>query len=372
LGKSHFKTGASILALLVVSSSPALAITTAPELLNDYNLIVFGNATSSSDVDGTAFIGGNLTGGSYDGHDVNTGVNALTVGGNLSGSVTVNGPGLAVGGNLATTNYNGNGGGNAYIGGSWTGSANFNLNNTGNVFLGGTKTGSGNVNGGNLFQNQNVQSNVPNAGTVSTIQNTLTSYSNMLGGLAQNSNFTISGGTATFNATPNAQGLAVFDISSAQTFFSMVNQISFNLNGAKEVVVNVSGAGTSNLNIAANFLGGQAQTLATDTIWNFTDAQSITIGDQFGGDFLAVNAAVALNQNLEGTLVALSLTQNAEVHDDGPDQNLVPQTPLPLAWPLFASALAAFGLFARRRARPAPVAALPAHIPHVRIVQMLS
>ncbi len=64
--------------------------------------------------------------------------------------MNINGAGgIAVGGNFATSNFNGNGAGNAYIGGGWTGSGNFG----GNVYLGGTKTGNGNVNGGGqLFQ----------------------------------------------------------------------------------------------------------------------------------------------------------------------------------------------------------------------------
>jgi hypothetical protein len=81
------------------------------------------HATSTSEVDGRAFVGGNLCGGNYQIHTVPTipGLNALTAGGNLSGSVNVNGPGVAIGGNLETSNYNRNGRGNAYIGGSWTG-----------------------------------------------------------------------------------------------------------------------------------------------------------------------------------------------------------------------------------------------------------
>jgi hypothetical protein len=71
------------LALIAGLSSPAGAATvTAAELLNDYNVIVFGNAASQSEVDGKAFIGGNLTGGGFDGHGVSAGAGlpALTVG----------------------------------------------------------------------------------------------------------------------------------------------------------------------------------------------------------------------------------------------------------------------------------------------------
>jgi choice-of-anchor A domain-containing protein len=354
---SSLFTHASALVFIAGLSAPATATTlTASQLLNDYNLIVFSDATSNSEVDGRAFVGGNLTGGNYETHSIPavTGLNALTVGKSLSGNVNVNGPGLAVGGNLNTSSYNGNGGGNAYVGGSWTGSANFNLNGSGSVFLGGTKTGSGNVNGGSLLQNQSTNAtliaNVPTAATISTIQNTLTAYSNTLAGLAANSSIGISGNTATFDAKPNAQGVAVFDITDAQTFFSLVGQIAFDINGAKELIVDVSGAGTNNLGIDANFLGGQASSLALDTIWNFTDAKTITVGAQFGGDLLAVHAGLTLNGNLEGTLVAENLMQNAEIHDDGANNNL-PQAPLPAAFSLFAAGLSIMGLFGWRRKR---------------------
>jgi len=283
--------GASWPFILVAGLSSPASASTAASLLNDYNLIVFGDATSSSDVDGKAFVGGSLSGGGFDEHKVSggPGVNALTVGGNLSGSVTVNGPGVAVGGNLATGNYNGNGGGNAFIGGSWTGSANFNENGSGSVYLGGTKTGSGNVNGGTLYQNQNSSSftsNLPTTATTNSIESTLKSYSSFLGSLSPNSTFTIAGGKATFNAAPNAEGIAVFDITNAQTFFNNVAEILFDVNGAKELIIDVSGAGAGNLNINVNFLNGQAQSLATDAIWNFTDAKNITVKAQFGGDLL--------------------------------------------------------------------------------------
>lgn len=345
----------AFLALLLGNDQPAGAgPLTATQLLNDYNLIVFGDATSTSDVDGKSFIGGNLTGGNYDNHQVSRGgsIPALTVGKNLLGNVDVNGPGLAVGGNLGTSGYNGDGGGNAYIGGSWTGSANFNLNGSGNVYLGGTQTGTGNVNGGQLFTNYTSSAfaaNVPTSATVNAVQNSLTSYSAALAGLTQNSLVTLSNGTANFNAAPNSQGVAVFKIANATSFFSAVSQITFNLNGASELVVDISGAGASPLNIAANFLGGQAQSLATDTIWNFIDAQDVTINNQFGGDVLAPYAALTLKGNEEGTLVAQSLVQNAEVHFDGADTSLVAATPLPATAYLFVGAFGLMLLMARRR-----------------------
>jgi len=356
--RQFFSAFCAIGAASVGIVSPAAAVT-ATQLLNDYNLIVFGNLTSTSEVDGKTYVGGNVTGGNYDIHNVNqgSGKSALTVGGNLSGNVNVNGSGVAIGGNLATSNYNGNGGGNVYIGQSWTGSANFNQNGSGNVYLGGTKTGSGNVNGGTLNQNQSSSSftsNLPSLATTTAIQNSLTSYSASLTGLNTNSFITVSAGKATFNAAPNASGLAVFNITNAASFFSGLTEILFSLNNATEVIINVSGAGAGTLDIAANFLNGIAPSLATTTLWNFTDATSIDFERQFGGDILAVYAAVTLNGNEEGTLVANSLIQKAEVHYDGANPNLpsLTPTPLPGALPMFGTAalcLAGFLLAGRKK-----------------------
>jgi choice-of-anchor A domain-containing protein len=352
--------------VLFATCSVNAAPMTAQELLNAYNVIVLGNATNNSHVDGKGYIGGNLTSdqnktGEYNSHNVSAGAGlpSLTVGKNLSGSFNINGPGVAIGGNLATGGYNANGGGNAYIGGNWTGSANFNLNGTGNVYLGGTKTGSGNVNGGLLNENQNSPSflaNIPTTATTTQIQNTLTSYSASLDALTANSIVNVASGTATFTAAPNATGLAVFDIANALAFFNSVNQIAFNLNGAKELIINITGAGSNPINIAANFLAGSAQARALDTVWNFIDATNITIKNQFGGSILALLADVTLDQNEEGTLVSKGLIQNAEIHYVGANNNLpnppqeVPgQTPIPGALPLFATGLGALALIARRR-----------------------
>jgi choice-of-anchor A domain-containing protein len=351
-------------ATLVTVNATVAAPLSATDLLNSYNLIVFGDVTSTSEVDGKAYIGGNVTGGSYNQHAVNqgTGLPALTVGKDIKGSVQTKGKGLAVGGNLAAgSSFISNDGGNAYIKGNWAGSATFNMNGSGNVYLGGTKTGTGGVNGGALNPNQTGASflaNIPTAATTSAIQTTLTNYSTFLGSLAADSSVSKVSGTATFTATAGADGIAVFTIPNAVTFFTGLTQVTFNMNGAKELIINVLGGSGTTLNIAANFLGGSASARALDTVWNFENATAITIASQFGGSILAPLAAVTLKGNEEGTLVAASLNQSAEIHYDGSNNFLPPPpqdapppspTPLPGSLPLFVSGLAAIGWAARRR-----------------------
>lgn len=353
-----FPLAVSAAALLTISTAHA-GPTTASELLNSYNLIVLGDLTNKSHVDGKTYVGGNATGGDYNQHNVGINLPALTVGGNVSGSVNINGSGgAAIGGNFAADPFNGNNSGPYYIRGSWTGQGNFN----GNVYLGGTKTGSGNVNGGGtLSQNQTSPaflSHIPTSATTTAIQNTLTTYSGWLDGLSANSQVQFVGGKAVFDATTNVNGIAVFDINNAIAFFNSINEIDFKMGNATQLIINVSGASSSLLNIAENFLGGSAQSRALDTIWNFTDAKNIKIDAQFGGTILALLADVNLNGNEEGTLVAKSATVNKEVHYVGPNNNIpspppegppVSQTPLPGALPLFATGLGALVLIARRR-----------------------
>ncbi|HXP97695.1 MAG TPA: choice-of-anchor A family protein [Telmatospirillum sp.] len=400
-------------------SSEASATTLATDILNDYNLVVFGSLSSTSEVDGKAFVGGNASGGNYQIHTLGSvdqkpilggsAIGALTVGGALTGNVNVNGAGLTVGGNLSTNSLNLNGGGTASIGGNVTSAIS---NNNGSIVVGGSITSSGNTTSTNLTVGGNVsgQAHVNNGalnvvgsalsgasitvngntanfgGTLqpganvsvsngtaktgqsvaapvlatiptATYQSELTAYSQQLKSLAQNSAYSINGSVVTFNAAPNASGVAVFDITNAASFFSISNEeFKFSLNGAKEVIINVSGAGSNTLNINANFLNGIAQTLGTDTIWNFTDAQNVTIGRQFGGDFLGVYANLTTTANVEGTVVAKSVVQGAEIHYDGQNTGLVSPVPLPGALPLFGAALAGMAGFARRKRNHARIA----------------
>ncbi|WP_163070030.1 choice-of-anchor A family protein, partial [Acinetobacter nosocomialis] len=99
------------------------------------------------------------------------------------------------------------------------------------------------------------------------------------------SNLVIAGNRGTFNAVPNASGVAVFNISAAD--LDKIGEIQFNLNGADTAIVNVSGA---NVTLNDNFLGG-TQGLGQHVIWNFPDAKTLNVTTAWGGSVLAPNAA---------------------------------------------------------------------------------
>lgn len=345
----------------------------AMSLLNNYNLITSGNVASYSEVDGNALIGGNLSGTTSNYHihnNTSTAVPALTVGGNILSGANVNGPGLNVGGSISgsvtmngggnayvgsvanggTLNNNANGSGATYVVGDIAGSAS---TNGGNTVYGGSLTGSATANGGGSVSNQAVNVPFDPASRVASAITTLSDFSSQLAGLAANSSYSVNSGTVTFNATADSNGLAVFSINDANAFFANNYQFDFNMGSAQRVLFNVINGANTALNINSNFLGSAATNLGSKFLWNFENATSLDISAQFGGSLLALGANVTNSANIEGTLVAQSLTQTAEIHsqllDPGFPNSVPTAVPVPAAAPLFLSALAGFGAIRRNR-----------------------
>lgn len=300
---------------------------TGGEVLGQFNAVIFGNLNSNSEIEGRTLVGGNLlgTGSTYATRTLPaSGYAALTVGGNVvaNGYVNVNGGGnAAVAGNVKYMNMNG---GTAYIGGNVT----------------------GNVNG----------SQVTGASvTVPDFSQTMLDLAAQLQTLSANSSISVASNRATFNAAPDANGLAVFDITDSN-FFNGIGEIAFNLNGARTVIVNVD---LTSATIAENFLGGAATAIADKVLWNFSAATSLAFNAEFGGSVLAPRASVSNSISLDGTLVAAALTQRGELHQYAftgtlPTLSVPATTALridePAGWALFgASAIA--GLATRRRRR---------------------
>lgn len=292
----------------------------ATSLLNQYNLILAGNVTSTSEVEGNALIGGNVNGGQYNMHQTsNAVVPSLTVGGNVYGNVITKGQGLNIGGDIAG-NVTMNDGGDAFAGSvSASGSLQNNANgngstsiigdisgsvntNGGNTIYGGNLTGSANANGGGSVSNQSVTAPFDPASQAANAINVLSQFSDHLSGLDSNSSYTISGGRVTFNAVGDDSGLAIFSINDAKTFFDSAFEFDFNLTNAQSVLFNVFGGDNSEFEIKANFLASAATRWGSSFLWNFVDATSLDFLAQFGGSILALNADVTNHNNLEGTL----------------------------------------------------------------------
>ncbi len=288
---------ATLAALALPFNAMAASTPVGIDALKVYNLIVLGNLTSSSEVEGRTFVGGNLTGNSS-----NYQIAALP-------ASSYTGPGLVVVGDVNGGIKNLNNGSGAIVGGSV--SSGFNLN-------GATQT----VQVGGSIANTNVNSNIvqSNLGTtnpafVSNLQQdgslmstSMTGLSYQLSQQTANSTLAISGNRGTFNAQPNASGVAVISITAAN--LNSIGEIQFNTNGADTVIVNVSG---STINLNDNFLGGTAN-LGQHVIWNFADATDLTLTTAWGGSVLAPKAAAHTYNYIQGSAVFGSLIQDGEMH----------------------------------------------------------
>lgn len=353
-------------------------------LLNNYNVITSGDATSYSEADGKALIGGNLYGGQYNMHVISNTVSSLTVAGNLGGSVQTKGQGLNVGGSIAGS-VNMNDGGNAYVGsvangGTLNNNANGNgatfvvgdiagnvTTNGGNIVYGGILTGYANANGGGTVQHQAVSVPFAPATVASNAISTLTAFSTQLAGTTSNSAYSfLDSDTVIFHAVADSHGLATFTINDANSFFNQAGEFQFNLaSGVQTILLNVINSDIDALlNIHANFLGGSAVNLGNNILWNFQNASKIDINAQFGGSLLALGADVVTRGNIEGTLVAKTLIQGAEIHyqgliadaDDFPatqNASLAATVPLPGTLPLLTIGLAGLGAVYRRNRQAA-------------------
>lgn len=340
------KTAISWLFVFALSSTPALALPlTALETLQQFNLVVLQNANSTSHVDGRTYVGGAVNGGIYASHSsamTNSNYAGLTVGGSAS-NLQVNNNGAVVGGSISnfTVNQgqsavmgaaaNGNFNGSAYVAGA---AANVNFN------------GGGRVNAPTATMQTGI-----NASGSTNFGQVMDTLSNQLSLLASTgSSVIINGNKATFNAVADANGLAVFDLTQIDTQLFSLGEFQFNLGNALTVLFNTD---NTDYNFSTNFLGGSAALLGTKAIWNFYNAQNITINNQFGGVILATDAALTNKQNIEGTVIVESLNQQGEIHYQkfGGSLPQTSQVPEPSILLLVALALVIMALQLRLRGR---------------------
>jgi choice-of-anchor A domain-containing protein len=345
---------AIVAAVSLLGSVPARAQTlTAAQILQQFNAVIFGNFSSSADVEGRAVVGGNVGNGATfyinPGSEAPSTFAALSVYGSTSGSsININnGGGVTVAGlNSATMTLNG--GSSVFIGGGNSGNLTvnggtatigINGNNTATVTANGGGTVSINGQSGNISGTSSTIVNLPNAGDrtgninnatihygpvslsnplpsfTSTFQAPLTNLSNQLKADVANSTVGIGSGTLTFNATP-VNGTAVFNIS-ASMLTAGNDTVTVNTNGASTVIINVNSCVGSNCTVtlptSVNF--NNPTSYAENVIWNFYNATALNFGSEFGGTVIAPNAAVTDSNPIDGDLIAGSFTGTGELHN---------------------------------------------------------
>lgn len=250
-------------------------------VISSYNQIVLGNLQTGQDTEGRLFVGGNLSGSS------------AQVGTQLAPLSFVGVDVLRVGGNTTINNLQ---------------------VEAGNFRRSGGRTGSLNMNGGGT---EIVDPSV--AASVSSFSADLFATSSSLAGMATDSSVQVPSGQPgpmRFIATPGLDGVAVFSISASVLTSSLVQQYELVTGGATSIVINVTGSNAS-FN-TGNFVGNwQNAAVRATTIWNFSQATSLTIDRNFNGAILAPSAHLTNSTAIDGSVFVGSMTQNGEVHLPG-------------------------------------------------------
>jgi len=349
--------------------------------MQELNLIVLGKMTGGHDVEGKAFVGGDLTGNTPFGiGNKSQGLTpsdrpTLTVVGDATGGGSINNgwnggagsvatiPGMVVGGDVTGFTLNTQ---NAVVkvGGKLTGT---NLSEGSTVDVGGKVVG-GNANGatvnGNLGNGFAVGLLSDLGDQKSKLSQDLAALSSALGSLATTagSGFDFTDhNNVKMKAVAGDSGFAVINVD-ASDFFGNISGLSYDFTPGLTTVVNVIGAGDFIWNFNTN---GNAAAYNSDIIFNFADATKLNLNRMVHGSVLAPFASVINSTPIEGTLVAKTFTQGGEVHlgsfgggisfdEPGTPPGTVPE---PATWAMLIAGFGIVGVAARRRRQPRAIAA---------------
>jgi choice-of-anchor A domain-containing protein len=253
--------------------------------LSKWNLVTSGDLKHVGDIEGRAYVGGNVTmTGSFQVGNGNSGVAptdiTLAVGGNIvSGNpINLNGGSITIGGTDYSRTVNPNSHGTVSIGSSWAAS----------------------------------HSPIPQMAQDSTYWSTL----------GANGTASIDASDHYIFTAPKNAALAVFNITDTASFEnSLVNGFELAVGSSTTtILINVN-----SLDGIVNWSKGNFFDLFQQSYWkgrvlfNFYNATSITLHDQFTGYLFAPNASVTANGNIDGGIFAKDLYEASEVHL--PDRN---------------------------------------------------
>ncbi|PWR02233.1 hypothetical protein DKT77_13175 [Meridianimarinicoccus roseus] len=328
-------------ALTIAFSAPASAAPlSAAEVLSLFNGVTAGDMSSSQEVEGRLYVGGNLTG-----NTLQVGFKDVTpsdldelivVGDSTIGTINAqNGSDVTIGGNASgTVELNGGSQGTrtARIGGSFTGNAN-----------------QGTVLDGQQANDPNFAARFPEI-DFAALEADSAFFATLTGTVFDTSDFN----NKKIVGAPDADGLSVHNATLADL---AGGGYSIDLNGATTVLINVAGTVGS---FGMNALGGTGA-VAENVIWNFFEATSINVGTAIIGSVLAPLADMTgFGGSTEGSVIARSITlSNGELHSrtfEGtvPTRSAPPPPPstipLPAGLPLLLAGLGGLAILRRRAA----------------------
>jgi choice-of-anchor A domain-containing protein len=279
------------------------------DILSTFNLVTTGDVATHSDIEGSAVVGGNLTGSTFFNNNVPPS------------------PAVDLYGNLGNTTGNP-----------------LNLDSAGDLYYSGTVSpGQVNFNGGGHH--------------FTTLPNPLSTYTSPLGALStQLSTLSATSGTSITNGNFNAgsnTGIVVFDIAGSQLETDLTNHdFSFTGTGVTSYIINVTG----------DFSQPSSTHFNTDqrnALFNFEDAATLDLG-QFGASILAPDADLTITGggDIEGSVFAASFSGGGELHNNNLFDGALPPTAVPEAstWAMMLAGFAGLGFVAYRRSRGRAVA----------------
>lgn len=330
-------TTASAITAATLALSPAAHATplSAVEVLALFNAATEGNLSSSQEIEGRVYVGGNLSG------------STLQVG--IRGVAASDFDELIVKGSSNIGKIDAQNGSDVTIGGAVVGTIELNAGSQGTrtARIGGAFGGTSNQ--GTTQSNQSV--NDPNfADRFPDIDfDVLKADSAFFATLTGAAFDTSDSNNKKIIGAPDAAGLSVHSASLADL---ADGGYSFDLNGATTVLINVSGTSGS---FGMNPLGGTP--FAENIVWNFYEATSIAVNQVIVGSVLAPFADLTgFSGSSEGSVIAKSIAlERGELHSRPfagmlPSQGMPPTTPIPLpaGLPLLLAGLGGLALLRRR------------------------
>jgi choice-of-anchor A domain-containing protein len=272
----EMKATITFLAGLLLAGSAALADDlSVKEILNTYNGVTFGDLTSSSQgIDGSAYVGGNLSGNMFSVGEKKTSDTGTTL--YVGGETSVKGINAAQG--------------NVYLNGSDKVSTSFEKQGNGNLGVYVKGAFSGRDNQKVVHANQGDLSAAAPAISAASVSKYSTYLSTLSGHSYNGKDFNVTNDATQSEGTGwDASKVTVYNTSFKELKSGSQNFVTnLKANSGETLIINVAGdSGTFTLN------SNSGKSIAGQVIWNFYEATDVKIDRSITGAVLAPNATLS-------------------------------------------------------------------------------